>query len=164
MTNEVRIRRLVPDDWELWRDVRLASLADAPYAYGSTLAREQEFDEVTWRSRLTPGNGVAAAAVFNKDGVGAIAVYTPPDTGVALLVAAWVAPTARGRGVGDALVAEMLDWAREQGYDQLELRVADGNEPARKLFLRNGFTPTGIREPLESDPTVGTERMVHTLS
>ncbi|HET9141592.1 GNAT family N-acetyltransferase [Actinophytocola sp.] len=157
------VRRLGPDDWRVWREVRLASLADAPYAYGSTLAREREFDEATWRARLAPDNGMTAVAVSGPDTVGAIGAYTP-GTGQVQLIAAWVAPTLRGQGVGDALVAEVLAWAREHGHDRVELRVADGNDAARKLFLRNGFSPTGEREPLESDPTVGTEYLVRTLS
>jgi ribosomal protein S18 acetylase RimI-like enzyme len=162
MTDEVRVQRLGPDDWELWRDTRLESLADAPYAYGSTLERERQFDEATWRGRLTDKNGMVAVATSRQSSVGAMGIYTPGD-GTAMLVAAWVRPTARGHGVGDALVKDMVAWATEQGYDELELRVADGNEAARKLFLRNGFVPTGEREPLESDPTIGTERLVHKL-
>ena len=163
MVDEVRVRRLAPDDWQLWRDVRLESLADAPYAYGSTLDRERRFDESDWRGRLSGGNGVVAVAIIGQEPAGAMGVYPPAGEGWAMLVAAWVRPTARGRGVGDALVAELLDWSRESGYPELELRVADGNDPARKLFLRNGFLPTGEHEPLESDPTVDTERLVYKL-
>jgi GNAT superfamily N-acetyltransferase len=159
----VFVRRLGPDDWRTWRAVRLESLAEAPYAFGSTLAREREFDEARWRARLIPGNGMAAVAESESAAVGAIGAYTPEETGQVLLVAAWVAPVARGRGVGDALVAEVLDWAREHGHGRVELRVADGNTAARHLFLRNGFVPTGQREPLESDPTVGTEYLVRTV-
>jgi ribosomal protein S18 acetylase RimI-like enzyme len=157
----VRVRRLQPDDWQLWRDIRLESLADAPSAYGSSLAREQTFGEPDWRGRLSGKNGVVVVAMIGEEPAGCMAVYTPPGDGWAMLVAAWVRPSARGRGVGDALVAELLALARAQGYPELELRVADGNDPARKLFLRNGFLSTGEREPLESDPSIDTERMVH---
>lgn len=151
----------MPDDWRIWRDVRLASLADAPYAFGSSLALEQQFDEAAWRARLS--NGMAAVAFVGEDAVGTIAGYVPEDGNDPTLVAAWVHAGARGRGVGDALVAEMLRWSRERGHERVYLRVADGNHAARKLFLRNGFTPTGVRMPLESDPSAGTEFLVHEL-
>jgi RimJ/RimL family protein N-acetyltransferase len=163
-TERLVVRRLEPDDWRTWRAVRLTALADAPYAFGSSLAVEQDFDEATWRGRLAPDNGMTAVAFLGEHAIGVMGGYTPEGTDAVLLIAAWVHTGARGRGVGDALVAEVLAWSREHGYERVELRVADGNESARNLFLRNGFVPTGVREPLESDPSVGTERLAYTLS
>ncbi|MGH3760316.1 N-acetyltransferase family protein [Actinophytocola sp.] len=159
-TETITVRRLTPDDWRTWREVRLASLADAPHAYGSSLAREEGFGEADWRQRLDPANGMTAVATLGDRVVGAVGGYTPPGADAVLLIAMWAAPAVRGRGVGGALVRDVLAWARENGWSRVELRVADGNTAARGLFERSGFVATGLREPLESDPTVGTETLV----
>jgi ribosomal protein S18 acetylase RimI-like enzyme len=153
-------RRLTSDDWRTLRAVRLAALADAPYAYGSTLAIEQEFAEPEWRGRL--GTALWVTAVRNEENAGLVGVYTPPDD-TPMLIAMWVHPAHRGHGVGDALITEMFRWVKEKRWSQLVLRVADGNGAARGLFLRHGFTPTGRRVPLESNPGVRAEILSRAL-
>ena len=163
MGAEIRVRRLGPDDWKVWRDIRLAALADAPNAFGATLAEEQRFDEAKWRLRLTPSSGMAAVALDGPNAVGLIGGWTPEWTDAVFLVATWVDPAARRQGVADALVAEVLNWSRDHGYPRVELRVTDGNDVARRLYLRNGFLPTGDIEPLDSNPSIGAELLVHEL-
>ena len=48
----VVVREVTPDDWETLRDVRLAALREAPYAFASTYAREASFTEEQWRGRI----------------------------------------------------------------------------------------------------------------
>ncbi len=55
----------------------------------------------------------------------------------------WVAPEARGAGVGLALAQAVTEWARGAGFATLRLDVADANEPAVRLYARAGFAPTG---------------------
>ena len=55
----IELRVLTPDDWRTWRRLRLAALAEAPYAFGSRLADWQgDGDrEERWRARLgIPGS------------------------------------------------------------------------------------------------------------
>lgn len=159
----ITVRRLGPDDWTIWREIRLMALADAPYAFGSSLAREQAMAESGWRDRLAPEHGVTAVAMLDERPVGAIGGYTPPGATSVLLIAMWAHPDVRGRGVGDVLVREVLAWARENGWSEVRLRVADGNTPARRLFERHGFVPTGLRDPLESNPSVYTETLARAV-
>ena len=45
----------------------------------------------------------------------------------------------RGRGIGTALLHAAEDWARDRGFDTLELDVADPNRDARRLYERLGY-------------------------
>ncbi|HET7477643.1 MAG TPA: GNAT family N-acetyltransferase [Dermatophilaceae bacterium] len=53
-----------------------------------------------------------------------------------------VVPLRRGRGVGRALLAELLRRTAEQGYARVSLNVEDGNR-ARALYESFGFRPWG---------------------
>ena len=53
----IEIRALAPASWRLWRELRLAALADAPGAFASRLADWRDADEARWRARLAiPGS------------------------------------------------------------------------------------------------------------
>jgi RimJ/RimL family protein N-acetyltransferase len=62
----------------------------------------------------------------------------------------WVAPAARGHGVGDEAVRSVLAWAtREHPDSPVVLSVKTANAPARRLYERHGFVDAG---PSTDDP------------
>ncbi|WP_433087826.1 GNAT family N-acetyltransferase [Dactylosporangium sp. CA-052675] len=149
------VRRLGPQDWALWRDVRLAALADSPRAFGSTLEREQAFDEDRWRAWLEPAKGLKAVARESEGTAGIVGVWVPEDRdGAGELFSMWVHPAWRGRGAGDLLVTEAIAWAGERGLTALDLWVVGDNVAARRLYERHGFRPTGEAQPYPPDPSV----------
>ncbi|MCQ8828779.1 GNAT family N-acetyltransferase [Streptomyces malaysiensis] len=141
----ISVRPLDTEDWALYRAVRLAALADAPEAFGSTLGREQAFTADIWRGRLTKRNQFVAEDAGEACGLIGI---VPAEPGVAELVSMWVHPAARGRGAGDLLVREALRWAKDQHLPEVRLWVADGNESAERLYARHGFQRTGQIQPV----------------
>lgn len=151
----VEIRRLTPDDWELFRGVRLAALGDAPYAFASTVEREAAFDEWQWRSRVESATWFAA--VDGARGVGLVGGFVE-GSGDLHLIGMWVAEPLRGAGVAARLVEALLAWARPRPFPGVLLWVADGNDRARRFYRRFGFRGTGVRQPLPSDPSVGEEQ------
>jgi RimJ/RimL family protein N-acetyltransferase len=54
-----------------------------------------------------------------------------------------VASDARGRGVGAALMAAAIDWAREGGAHKIALQVWPHNEAAIALYRKFGFEQEG---------------------
>ena len=136
----IDVRAVGADDWPLWRLLRLEALGEAPYAFSSTLAQWQnEGDtETRWRARLTsvPFNVVAYLGV---KAAGMASGTVTDEAGTMELISMWVAPFARGRGVGDSLVATVIEWARGQRASKLVLDVVESNEHAATLYRRHGF-------------------------
>ena len=147
----VSVRAIGADDWALARDVRLAALRDAPDAFASTYAREAAYTEEQWRGWFSDRFALFVADLPGRPEPAGLAGVFDRD-GAAALVSMWVRPDARGRGVGAALVDAAAGWARARGRDAMYLWVAEDNEPARRLYERYGFTPTGERQPLPSNP------------
>jgi len=67
-------------------------------------------------------------------------------------VSMYVRPRARGRGVGEALVAAVIDWAGNRNAECVRLWVTETNAPARALYERCGFALTGERQPVPYNP------------
>jgi GNAT superfamily N-acetyltransferase len=147
----VTVRALGPEDWPLYRSVRLAALGDAPYAFASTVKGESAFTPQRWQKRLRERLNFIA----EEDGTvyGLIGV-TSTEPGTAKLVSMWVHPDARGRGVGDLLVRQVLRWARGHGFATVHLWVYEGNDHAERLYARHGFQRTGAAQPVRGKPGV----------
>ena len=146
----VHVRQLQAGEWATLRTVRLAALADAPEAFGSTIARELAFGEAEWRDRAATAPNFIA---WNEDEpVGLVTVicrHNDDGTGSPLeweLVSMWVSPDARGSGATDLLVATVAGVVRAGSGQEVTLWVADGNDRARAFYLRAGFRPTGLRQ------------------
>jgi GNAT superfamily N-acetyltransferase len=58
----------------------------------------------------------------------------------------FVEESARGAGVGEALVAAAIDRARARGCGRVELDVSESNRAAWALYERMGFSP-GYKPP-----------------
>jgi GNAT superfamily N-acetyltransferase len=135
-----------PEGWARVRAVRLRALADAPDAFGTTLAEDEARPPASWRSRLEARDVATFVAVVEGRDVG-LAVGAPYD-GVAGLFAMWVAPEARRRGVGGALVGAVVEWARGGGHPRVLLDVGVANPAALALYASAGFRPTGATSHL----------------
>lgn len=154
-------------DGDRLRDVRLRALADAPYAFSSSLERESGLGQEFWERRVVESDagedGVVFVAIDDGRSVGmAGGFFMRESHEVAMLWGMWVDPFARRGGLGEALVEAVADWARHSNARHLRLAVTDCEESsaAAALYRRLGFADTGEREPLEWNPSL----ITHVLS
>jgi len=164
----MRIRELQRHEWALFRELRLRALGDAPDAFARTLAETLAQPDSYWiqitQSVTEPGGQVMFIGEEEGRAVGlAFGLFDKERRKTGHVGGMWVEPAARGRGVGRALLDAAIAWARSRDLDRMELWVTEGNAPAERLYQRAGFSDTGRREPLPSNPSLRTTQMALTL-
>ncbi len=159
MSSRVDVRRVSPDEWEAFRDTRLAALVDAPSAFITTHAQALQNTQEDWQSRAEEG-GTVLAWVDGRP-VGIAAGYVPH--GVPELVAMWVEPESRGTGVVEALIDAVVTWAQAKDADELRLWVVEGNERAERAYERYGFRRTSRAHPVPGRPEEREAEMTYAL-
>ena len=155
------IRRVAPDEWAAFRDIRLAGLADAPDAFAATLDMETGYDERRWRERVSRS---AYFLAWDGDRPVGMAGGYGQGSGGWHVISMWVAPQARGAGLADRLIGAVVRHARGQNAPTLTLWVTDGNDRARAFYQRAGFRSTGRRQQVRpQDPGLWEEEMLLVL-
>lgn len=152
----VTIRRLQVGEVELYKQMRLASLRDAPYAFSSTYESALQRSDESWCAQTegtTQGSDRATFIAFSDDTpVGMAALYRledQADTGEILQV--WVSPTHRGVGIAWALMDAVFDWARENAFRTIKATVTGRNARALKFYARYGFSICAETLPVGSE-------------
>lgn len=154
----IAIKPMLPDQWQLHKSVRTRAVADAPYAFSTTLARtlgrsDDEWQRLT-RQRASDPNQVTYFA-FDVDrpcGMSAC-ILTEGD---AEMQQVWVDPDYRRRGVGDALVEFAQTWSKSHGVKCLKVGVFDDNVGAVQFYLNAGFQDVGLTKPeISTDERTG---------
>jgi GNAT superfamily N-acetyltransferase len=157
------VRRIDPSEWQAYRSIRLRALAEAPDAFGSTLAAEAVCTDAHWQERLSlaaAGDDLPLFAVAGAEPVGlAWAKADAVDPARVDLFQMWVDPECRRQGVGSLLLNHAVQWARAKNADWLCLGVTCGDTPAYRLYTRTGFVAVGDPEPLRDGSPIRLQPM-----
>jgi len=124
-------------------DVRPMTAADAPMAAWLAATALEGVSEGAWRHLLKDSARRAWVAEVNGRVAALEAVAEAAD--VVEIEHLAVAPEARRRGIGTALVAHVLNAAAARGAAEVHLDVRRRNRAARDLYARLGFVEVGMR-------------------
>ena len=137
----MEVRRLRADEADSWRDIRLRMLGDAPSAFGMTHEDALATPADEWARRAEAfAAGETRVVYIAEDGgefVGSAGAFLDPeDQDLPHLWGMWVAPAARGKGVGRALIEAVYDRARQAGSSRVYWQTHETNLTAIKLYER----------------------------
>ena len=155
----MEIRPFRADEALLIKQVRLRSLADAPYAFGvKSFEEESALPDSHWQQlaaqvgRQVPAwrdRCVSYVALDRDEACGTVTCYLCPQVPQrAYVTAAWVEPRYRRGGLGRMLVDAAIGWAADHGADHLRLWVDDTNPSAAEFYRTLGFAATGESQPV----------------
>ncbi|BDZ56703.1 ribosomal protein S18 acetylase RimI-like enzyme [Barrientosiimonas humi] len=155
----ITVRVLGDDDWQIYRDIRLAALEESPDAFAASREQEQSFDEDFWRQRM--GRSRRLVAERDSKPVGVVSVGDVIDTEdvdedgddtevVAEIFGLWVTPDLRGKGVAWQLVEAGVQQARAEQRDHVVYWVGTDNGRAVAFASSYGFRPTDARRPMRA--------------
>ena len=96
------------------------------------------------RSQLPDEHHIFLTALEGEQLLGYVGMMYVLDEGYISNVA--VAPEARRKGIGDALIEELMRRAELLGLAFVTLEVRQSNAPAAALYEKHGFTAVGKRK------------------
>lgn len=165
----VQVRRIRADEGTLLRDLRLAALRDAPFAFESSFETESHRPGEVWDADATARSEGPLSATFiaEWDGrvAGLVGAYRSPEApGTVELVSLWVEPAARGHGLAQSLVQAITQWAAAVGSTRVNLWVMRGNDRAIALYEKLAFVPADAGGDQRGHPCEDELRMTRVVA
>ncbi|MGZ8290915.1 MAG: N-acetyltransferase family protein [Telluria sp.] len=155
----IAVRPTAEEDWEILREIRLASLLDAPTAFGVTHASAAANTDSQWRDRAAR-RGPAEFMLAYADGMAVgIAAGVLSQTSEYNLIAMWVRREYRGTAAAVSLVDSIKSRAIAQGHGRVVLDVAPENQRAAAFYRKQGFSFLPEWEALASHPGITVQKM-----
>ena len=160
MNSHVSVVELTDDQWQRYRDIRLASLEHDGAAFGGNLESEREFTESQWRQKAL--TYVALVAVVNDRDIGVMTVENlKGDFGATCWIGGcWVHPDYRKIGALRSLFAYADTHAAARQWSVQGLGVWIDNYAAIAAYEKLGFVKKGDPQNSTRKPGLFYQRMI----
>jgi ribosomal protein S18 acetylase RimI-like enzyme len=145
----LELRLLTPADAVAFRDTRLRALQEEPTAFTSSTEEfsHQTLDKIAARFRSDPTESFMLGAFQDRGLVGLVGFYRETQLKLrhkGTIISLYVAPEARGQGLGRALMRDAIRRVRDiEGLENLLLGVMITQTAARQLYESLGFVVYG---------------------
>ncbi|HJW20859.1 MAG TPA: GNAT family N-acetyltransferase [Candidatus Limnocylindrales bacterium] len=148
----VTLAPMTPEIYDAWVGRTIAEYAEEHVQAGNW-AREGSLDRARAQFEELLPDGLATAdqhlwSIRDPEGRGVGILWVGPRPRVERALFIWdiaIEPAQRGRGLGQAALEALHAWAREQGYERVNLHVFGSNEVARRLYRRTGYVETDVQ-------------------
>ena len=140
------VRRLTPEDWPLYKEIRLEALRLHSDVYGTSYKDMCERPDAEWESILSQQDAAFFGLFDDRTIVGLGGVFTQDkSTRTGVLIAGYIREEYRGKGLSKLIYQARIDWAKESGlFDRLLIGHREGNEASRRANQAFGFRPIGV--------------------
>lgn len=135
---KISFKKVSPDDWQKFRDIRLKGLQTDPQAFGGTFESESQESEEYWKERFSNPERCFYAAEN-----GNIFVATAGSKKIAednwMIIAVYTLPEFRGKNISKGLIDRIIEEAKKTGASKVSLMVNPQQESAVNLYKKMGF-------------------------
>lgn len=157
----IDVRLLTPDEWPLYKEMRLKSLLQDPQVFSIRHEVEVAYEDDAWRKELAnPNFGIFGVFADGKIvGMTAILVHIKkdPTKQTAKLWGSWLEKPWRGKGLSVPMYEARIDWARKHPtVRRITVSHRESNSASKAANQKHGFVythtadflwPDGVTEP-----------------
>ena len=142
--DNIKIISLKPDNWKKYRNLRLKALKEEPQAFGSTYEDNNKHPDEYWQQRLedtlTKKTQWLVFAKLNGILVGMVGGFAEKEPDNAHVIAVYVTPEARGKGISKLLMKELLTRIKTNNIiKKITVDVNLEQDVALNLYKNLGF-------------------------
>jgi RimJ/RimL family protein N-acetyltransferase len=138
--NPYHLKKLTPDDWLIFKQIRLEALQQAHGVFGGSYEKESQHPDDYWQERISDPLS-AYWGLFHDNEIIGLTGARAYDTDI-FLVASYIRAEHRKKGLSTLYYRARIDWAKENGYKKVIVSHREDNIASKKANQNFGFVYT----------------------